>query len=491
MMRETKVENGAVRGIPCGWPSITVYYGIPYAKPPVGALRWKAPQAMEDWEGIRDCARAGARCVQSGVGAGSFYEKEFYPVEEEMSEDCLFLNIWTPAQNKEERLPVMFWIHGGAFLTGYGTSAHFDGEAFARQGVILVTVNYRLNVFGWMVHPELDAESEAGVSGNYGLLDQIAALQWVHRNIEAFGGDPNQITLAGQSAGAACVQALLCSPLAKGLYSRAIMQSGGGPEPFPDMNYPTLRDAEAKQELTLLGVSSIEEARALPARELFKRWQQMMAGSFVQRTPVIDGYVLTEGIAESCRKGATPAIPCLLGYTAQEGLIFAKDRTELERVFWQAYGKEAERYLDLCPTEGDAFHAYQKKMAAELLQSAAEAYALLRESQKKGETYLYLLDRALPGDEMGAFHGADLWYVFRTLTRSWRPWEAADYMLAYACNTYWANFAKYGTPNGNRKPDLVRWEPFTAEQRKTMVLGNELRMEVCPRNERVEVLINK
>ena len=239
-MRETTVENGKIKGIPCGWPSITVFYGIPYAAPPVGDLRWKAPQPAVGWEGVRDCARASAKCWQLGVGKGSFFEHEFYPYEEEMDEDCLYLNVWTPAQSTEERLPVIFWIHGGGFMTGYGHSAHFDGEHFARQGVILVTINYRLNIFGWMVHPELDAESPEGVSGNYGLLDQIAALKWVSRNIRAFGGDPDNITIAGQSAGAACVQSLICSPLAKGLYAKAIMQSGGGPAPFPDMGFPSL-----------------------------------------------------------------------------------------------------------------------------------------------------------------------------------------------------------------------------------------------------------
>lgn len=490
-MRETMLENGAVRGIPCGWPSITVYYGIPYAKPPVGELRWRAPRPAESWEGVRDCSRAGFRCVQTGVGKGSFYEKEFYPVEEEMSEDCLYLNIWTPAQSREEKLPVIFWVHGGAFLTGYGNSAHFDGEPFARQGVILVTVNYRLNVFGWMVHPELDAESEAGVSGNYGLLDQIAALKWVHRNIEAFGGDPARITLAGQSAGAASVQSLICSPLTKGLYAGAIMQSGGGPAPFPDMSYPTLKQAELKNGLELLGVTSVREARALPAAELLKRWEKTMPGFEVQRTPVIDGYVLTEGMIESCRKGHTPAIPCLIGYTGQEGLVFAKDRNELEQVFSQAYGEEAREYIALCPADGEEFNAYQQNMATELLQSAAESYALLREKQKKGNTYLYFFDRMLPGDEKGAFHGADLWYVFRTLTRSWRPWEAEDYMLAYACNTYWANFAKTGTPNGVAAQRLPEWEPFTEANRKTMLLGKELRMEERPEHARVKALIKK
>ena len=176
-MRETRTETGRVRGVACGWPSITAFYGIPYAAPPVGGLRWRPPQPAAPWEGVRDCARPSARCPQLGVGKGSFYEREFYPVEEPMDEDCLYLNVWTPAQEEGEKLPVIFWVHGGAFMTGYGHSAHFDGEPFARQGVILVTINYRLNIFAWMTHPQLSAESENHTSGNYGLLDQVAALE--------------------------------------------------------------------------------------------------------------------------------------------------------------------------------------------------------------------------------------------------------------------------------------------------------------------------
>ena len=484
-MRETTVENGKIKGIPCGWPSITVFYGIPYAAPPVGDLRWKAPQPAVGWEGVRDCARASAKCWQLGVGKGSFFEHEFYPYEEEMDEDCLYLNVWTPAQSTEERLPVIFWIHGGGFMTGYGHSAHFDGEHFARQGVILVTINYRLNIFGWMVHPELDAESPEGVSGNYGLLDQIAALKWVRRNIRAFGGDPDNITIAGQSAGAACVQSLICSPLAKGLYAKAIMQSGGGPAPFPDMDFPSLKEAETQTDLEALGVRSIAEARTLSGEELLNRWKKTMPSPAILHTPVVDGYVLPERIADCCRNGHTPDMPCLIGYTAQEGLAFARDRAHLEEMIPQALPRHAQEYLALCPPDGPEFSAYQAAMATEFLQGAAEAWAELRERQGKGETYVYCLERQLPGDDKGAFHASDLWYVFRTLMRSWRPWEAEDYMLAYACNTYWANFAKNGTPNGNRKPELPHWAPYTTADPVTMALDASIGLYRRPVPERV------
>ena len=302
-MRETRIETGAVRGVACGWPSITAYYGIPYAAPPVGELRWRAPQPAAVWEGVRDCARPSAKCPQLGVGKGSFYEHEFYPVEERMDEDCLYLNVWTPAESAEERLPVIFWVHGGGFMTGYGHSAHFDGEHFARQGVILVTINYRLNIFGWMTHPELSAENERGISGNYGLLDQIYALEWTKRNIVAFGGDPENITIAGQSAGAASIQNLLTTPLTKGLVNKAILQSGGGTNFVPDMRYPSLADAEAAVDLNLLGVSTIAEARALPWETLLERWKNSLPSKLIQRGPVVDGYVLPASLEAMAHAG--------------------------------------------------------------------------------------------------------------------------------------------------------------------------------------------
>lgn len=485
-MREVTAENGTLRGIPCGWPGITVFYGVPYAAPPVGELRWRPPEPAANWEGIRDCARGSARCYQLGVGKGSFYEKEFYPVEEEMSEDCLYLNVWTPARSADEKLPVIFWIHGGAFMTGYGHSAHFDGEHFARQGVILVTVNYRLNIFGWMVHPELSGESETKTSGNYGLLDQIAALRWVRRNIRYFGGDPENITLAGQSAGACCVQALVCSPLTKGMYSKAIMQSGGGLSPFPDMEFPSLKKAEEQTDLALLSVSSIAEARKLTGRELLERWKWTMPGPAIRRGPVVDGFVLEDSMVNCCVGGGTPQIPCLIGYTAMEGLVFARDREHLEEVMREALGDKAEAYLALCPKDGPEFAGYQTSMATELLQSAAEAWAELRERQQKGDTYIYSLERMLPGDGRGPFHAADLWYVFKTLMRSWRPWEGEDYLLACACNTYWANFAKYGAPNGESPRNLPWWEPYTKKKPMTMRLDKRIEMFVRPGNGRVE-----
>lgn len=471
MLRETKVENGRVKGVACGWPSITAYYGIPYAAPPVGKLRWHEPMPAANWEGVRDCARPSAKCPQLGVEPGGFFEREFYPVKEAMSEDCLYLNIWTPAQSTEEKLPVIFWVHGGAFMTGYGHSAHFDGEHFARQGVILVTINYRLNVFGWMVDKELSAESEHGVSGNYGLLDQIYALKWVRRNIANFGGDPNRITIAGQSAGAACVQALCSSPLCRGDFAGAIFQSGGGIDALPDMDYPPLAEVEAQMDITKsLGVANIAEARALPAEELLARWLKTMPSKLIWRTPVIDGYVLPKKSAQIVYDDEAAHVPYLIGFTAKEGIVTTPTLESFKAWAKDSFGDQAEEFLKVAAPTEENFDEIKNSLFTECLQAATAAWALTLQKQGRGPVYVYELARDLPGDDKGPFHAADLWYVFKTFMRAWRPWTGRDFEVARDMNTYWANFAKNLDPNGERLP---QWTPYTAEKPEVMVFGNE------------------
>lgn len=471
MLRETKVENGRVKGVACGWPSITAYYGIPYAAPPVGKLRWHEPMPAANWEGVRDCARPSAKCPQLGVEPGGFFEREFYPVKEAMSEDCLYLNIWTPAQSTEEKLPVIFWVHGGAFMTGYGHSAHFDGEHFARQGVILVTINYRLNVFGWMVDKELSAESEHGVSGNYGLLDQIYALKWVRRNIANFGGDPDRITIAGQSAGAACVQALCSSPLCRGDFAGAIFQSGGGIDALPDMDYPPLAEVEAQMDITKsLGVANIAEARALPAEELLARWLKTMPSKLIWRTPVIDGYVLPKKSAQIVYDDEAAHVPYLIGFTAKEGIVTTPTLESFKAWAKDSFGDQAEEFLKIAAPTEENFDEIKNSLFTECLQAATAAWALTLQKQGRGPVYVYELARDLPGDDKGPFHAADLWYVFKTFMRAWRPWTGRDFEVARDMNTYWANFAKNLDPNGERLPE---WTPYTAEKPEVMVFGNE------------------
>ena len=225
-----QTKQGAVEGGLSQDGKTVIFKGLPYAQPPVGDLRFRRPQAHQPWPGVRPCREFGSSCMQADLSAEGFYAKEFYDVPlPPLSEDCLYLNIWTPeSATADSRLPVLFWIHGGAFLHGSGSEKEFDGEGFAKKGVILVTINYRVNAFGFFAHPDLEPETEEGVSGNYGILDQIFALQWVRENIGAFGGDPEKITIFGQSAGCMSVQAIISSPLAQGMLRGAILQSGGG-----------------------------------------------------------------------------------------------------------------------------------------------------------------------------------------------------------------------------------------------------------------------
>ena len=263
-LTQVTVENGRLQGVPGNVPAYTVFKGVPYAKPPVGPLRWKAPQPAEDWTGIRLADRFSCIAYQGAHTPEFPYTKEFYPVEEPMSEDCLYLNVWTPAQSADERLPVLFWVHGGAYTGGYGFEMEFDGEGFCKRGCILVTINYRLGVLGFLAHPELSAESERGVSGNYGTLDQICALHWVRRNIAAFGGDPDNITVFGQSAGAKSVLTLITSPLSRGDIAKAIPMSGGGIGCFAIDDTPLAKAEKtglALQELA--GAQSLEELRRM------------------------------------------------------------------------------------------------------------------------------------------------------------------------------------------------------------------------------------
>lgn len=334
-----------------------------------------------------------------------------------------------------------------------------------------------------MVHPSLSHECGHHVSGNYGLLDQIFALEWTRRNIAALGGDPDNITVAGQSAGAMSVQALLTTPLTEGMVSKVIMQSGGGITAVPDMRFPSLEEAEARTDLTLLGVSSIREARALSWQALLDRWSSSMPAQGLQRTPVADGWVLPDSLDQMARQGRHRQVPCLIGYTSREGIPAAPNYQLWRELLEREYGpRQAGTFAALCGGE-KGFAAYSQEHFTLHCRAAAEAWALLLERQGTGPAYVYCLNRQLPGDSMGPFHAADLWYVFQTLNRCWRPWEKEDYWLARACGTYWAQFAKTGVPQGDRLPE---WTPYTRSDPRTMLLGADIGLTKLPPDPRVE-----
>ena len=424
------ITGGKIQGIETETPGVTIFKGIPYATPPVGDLRWKEPQPVIPWDGIKICDTFGAAAPQKLTEPGSFYDKEFYTQSPHIkNEDCLYLNVWTPAAGKTNaKLPVAMWIHGGAYRNGFGHENEFDGDAWAKNDVILVTINYRLGVLGFMAHPELTAESPNQSSGNYGILDQVAALKWIKNNIEQFGGDPNQITVFGQSAGAGSVQALVASPLTKGLIQGAISQSGGG---LGSRRTYTLADAEQ----TGLGLmrfydcNSIEEMRNVPADEFgdfenrmddFRREENQMANL----SPNVDGYLLKENFSEAAINGNIADIPYIIGGTIED---------------MRGNSKPVE---DFCLTV----------------------------EENGGRAYAYQFAHPLPGDDAGAFHSAELWFIFNTIDRSWRPFTEGDKALSQYMVYCWTNFAKYGDPNGEGEKI---WQPFTEGNQQFMLFKTD------------------
>lgn len=418
-----------------------VYKGIPYGQPPVGKLRFKAPVEVEPWEGVLEATTFKNSATQRIREKGSFYEKEFYSDPKfyvPMTEDCLYLNIWTPKEKSDQKRPVAVWIHGGAFLSGAGTEMEFDGAAYAKRDIILVTINYRLGAFGFLCHPRLSEESAHHVSGNYGILDQIAALKWVHEHIEAFGGDPSNVTVFGQSAGAMSVQTLVCSPLTKGLIHKAIMQSGGGYH-NPLNNNLTLEGAYSIGEsmFEALGIESKEEGsleklQVCTTQEIFEATGQVLTSKMKEHsglpfTPVIDGYVLKDAIDQIIEKGEHLDIPYLIGSNSEDITINKEDVHSPE---------------------------------TSLLHKANISLAQINEKHNRTLNYVYYFKRQLPGDDAGAFHSAELWYMFGTMKRCWRPFTEADYKLSEEMLNYWCDFIKTGNPNALEREE---WKPFKEE----------------------------
>lgn len=469
-----RVESGLLAGTVGADPAIRVFKGVPFAAPPEGDLRWRPPQPPIAWEGVRRADAFGPICPQFIPAPDTFYGREFYLTEEPQSEDCLYLNIWTAARAPGEKRPVMVWFHGGGMIEGSGSLASFHGEALARKGVVLVTVNYRLGVFGYLAHPELSAESAQGVSGNYGLLDQIAALRWVQRNIAAFGGDPANVTIFGQSAGSISVSLILTSPLARGLCHRAIGQSASA---FLTMfGVPTLAQAEESgvRYAASRQAPTLRDLRALSAQALLgkSRAEYQAIGC----RPIVDGWAAPDSPAKLVAEGAGDAVSLMVGATANEfttlfgdgPLSLADYRREAE----QAYGERAAEFLRLYPAGSDE-EAQRARLAsaAEGMFTGMRLWAKMQVVHGRPQPYLYYFDRRLPGRNSafyGAFHSSELYYVFGTLASTDRPWEEVDAKLADLMTSYWANFAARGDPNG---PGLPAWPAFDPQRDEVMELG--------------------
>lgn len=425
------VEGGMIQGVQTESKGVTVYKGIPFAAAPVGDLRWKAPQPVTPWEGVKIADTWGAPSLQDKHEPGGYTPEFFFDGDPDFSEDCLHLNVWTPAAGKPEaKLPVCLWIHGGAYHAGWSYEPEMDGEEWAKHGVILVTANYRLGLLGFLSHPLLSAESENGVSGNYGMLDQIAAIKWVRDNIEQFGGDPHRITIMGQSAGARSVQTLVSSPLSKGLIAGAIIQSGGGVSENPRPSTPVeIVEAEGQKLMEWAGCTTLEQMRALPAEDfltIVARYNEDTGENVRPSTsPINDSYVFPEDFNKAAIDGTISDVPYMIGCTSGD------------------IGRNGEALTRFCK---------------------------LRE--KSGNVaYAYKFARPLPTDGRenvleGAFHSSELWYVFKSLRFCWRPFTEGDYDLAEQMITYWTNFVKFGNPNGEGEQV---WTPCTLENPQAMI----------------------
>ncbi len=456
-----RLDTGLVAGAADVNSAVRVFKGIPFAAPPVGSLRWKAPQPTAHWDGIRKADQFSSTCAQPQRTGQSL----LLPTAKRLgstSEDCLYLNVWTAAQSATQRLPVMVYIHGGGYRDGSGSALVFDGEALAKKGVVLVTTNYRVGIFGFLAHPELTEESSHHASGNYGLMDQVAALQWVQRNIAGFGGDPRRVTIFGQSAGSGSVLALMASPLAKGLFQRAIGESGGpGLTPMR-----TLREAEQAGEK----LGRLKDLRAKPMRELLG----VTVGG-----PIVDGWLLPQDEAAIFAASKQNDVPLISGSNAEEANVIGhpvpKDQY-IEQTN-QRFRDMAASYLVRYPAgSDDQAKASQMTALNDSMAWGMRTWARWETKTGKSKAYVYYFTRQPPPDApiKGAAHDAELYYVFHNLNLFPQQWASWDRQLEDMISSYWVNFADNGDPNGRGLP---RWTAFSEEkQDRVMIFGDKVEM---------------
>ena len=447
------VDGGQIQGVQLDdAPGVTVYRGIPYAAPPIGQNRWRAPQPVEPWDGVRICDTFGHPPYQAVHYPGGYTTEWGYGEEAPYSEDCLYLNVWTKAPGQvDKKLPVAVWIFGGGLREGWGSEPEFDGKNWGAKDVVLVTFNYRVGPFGFFAHPELSAENPEHPTGNWGTLDQIEVLKWVKRNIAQFGGDPDNVMLFGQSAGGRSTKFLSASPLTKGLFDKAVIMSASGlvdpraqqaAPTIPGMpamamasqSHYTLAEAEAstKEVADWAGFKDLASLRRASTETIYAMGTLYTSStgkrSVLSASPIapyIDGYVMDKTFDEACIDGSLADIPYMIGYTLNDA------------------GNMAGQIRTFC----------------------------LNREEMGGKAWAYQFARPLPTDGRsnvlsGAFHSSDLWFVFKSLEHCWRPWTEGDWDLSEKMLTAWSNFAKYSDPNG---PDGGVWAPYTAATPKFMV----------------------
>lgn len=484
-LRTVETENGLISGTHGNDTLVMVFKGIPYAVPPVEYLRWKVPQPVRNWKGIRKCEDFGPSAMQSKPVPFRVWTHEFLiPKAGAINEDCLYLNLWTTAKYSQEKRPVIVYIHGGGFVNGSGSVPIYNGEAMAKKGIVFVTINYRLGVFGFFAHPELSRESPHHSSGNYGILDQIAALEWVQRNIAAFEGDPDNVTIAGQSAGSASVNILAASPLAKGLFAKMIAESAA--LVLPGRNALTLDSAEEKGEEfeKSVGASNLKQLREMPAEELFSAFQGGGA-------PIVDGYVLPEAVSEIFAENKQIDVPLLTGYN-EDDIVFPASRTfgPYKAYVQKEFGKDSTRIFEFYPptTVDGADHLLRDMRFG--VQNFA--WAMMQSEQGKSDAYFYFFKRDVPtfkdSTDYGAFHTGEVPYAYDNLRFLNRPLVKTDHELAELMSSYWVNFARKGNPNG---AGLPYWPAFNKEEGKTMIFDSTSKVERHPYFEALEFLYER
>jgi para-nitrobenzyl esterase len=462
---QVKTVSGVVEGKSDG--PVNVFLGIPYAAPPVGDLRWKPPVPAAKWNGVLKARDFGSHCMQGKVyGDMNFRDPGG-------SEDCLTLNVWVPAKAAAAKLPVMVWIYGGGFAAGTTSEPRQDGIHLAQQGVIVVSMNYRLGIFGFFVHPELAKESGHNAAGNYGLLDQTAALRWVRDNIAGFGGDPGNVTIFGESAGSFSVSAQMASPLAKGLFQKAIGESGAaffsGGLTFEPRSAREQKDVKAVN--AKLGVSTLAELRAIPAQKLLDAFAPPQSPGF-DFGPDVDGYFLPESVPAIFAAGNQNDVPLLAGWNHDEGsyeIAFSPQKPtadSLKATAQKEFGDKAAEFLKLYPSDNDAQTLRSAQDFAGDRFIAFSTWAWLEAQSKTGKqpVYRFRFDLGPPSDpkmpQLGAYHSSEIEYVFGQLdSKAGVGWRADDRQLSDEMQKYWANFARSGDPNG---PGLPKWPVYSA-----------------------------
>jgi para-nitrobenzyl esterase len=484
-----KIANGALEGISEKSSGVRSFKGIPFAEPPVGNLRWKPPQTVKNWQGLRKADRFGPRCMQRPIFGDMGFRSNG------MSEDCLYLNVWTPAKTAKEKLPVLVYFYGGGFVAGDGSEARYDGESMASKGIVALTVNYRLGVFGFFAHPELTQESPHHASGNYGLLDQYAALLWVRQNIAAFGGDPKKVTIAGESAGSISVSAQMASPLSKNLLAGAIGESGSI---IGALSAVPLAEGEQMgvKFATGTGATSLAALRAMPAEQLLEATAKPGQPWF---TPTVDGYFFPKSPLEIYAAGEQAQVPLLAGSNSEEMGYFAvlgREKPTAEnyrKALQRLYGEKAEEVFKLYPasSETEVMDAAQDLAGDRFISYSTWKWVDLATRTGGKPTYYYLYARprppmraemgnAVPGlaggvvtgtqaaanprpQSRGAVHSAEIEYAMGNLdSNKVYAWTPDDYKVSKVMQEYFANFIKTGNPNGRGLP---AWQTFSAGKR--------------------------